>query len=64
MFDIVNSRDFYNKLVEDHQAFDRQKLSAGAAINCALSAYHLAEWVCGDWLKKTSRLNKLWVSRR
>ena len=24
---------------------------AGFAINCAMSSYHLSEWIWGDWLK-------------
>jgi hypothetical protein len=52
MFDILNSREFYNKIIEDFQEFDREQSSARLAINCALSAYHLTEWVWGDWLKE------------
>ncbi|MBR0721787.1 hypothetical protein [Bradyrhizobium manausense] len=55
MFNILNSRDFYNKVIDDYQAFCRDNTSASAAINCALSSYHLAEWIWGDWLKKDER---------
>lgn len=51
MFDITTSRDFLWKLEADFDAFTREPHSASLALNCALSAYHLHEWVWGDWLK-------------
>lgn len=52
MFDIKNSRDFLEKFYEDYDDFQNNRQSARLAINAALTAYHLAEWVWGDWLKK------------
>ena len=52
MFGIGNSRDFFNKLQEDHKSFKAQPDSASLAVNCILVSYHLHEWVWGDWLKE------------
>jgi hypothetical protein len=51
MFAIKTSRDFYGKLLEDFADFQSDQTSARCAINCAVTAYHLHEWVWGDWLK-------------
>lgn len=51
MFDIKNSRDFLAKLYEDYDELAKKRDSVRLAINAALTAYHLAEWVWGDWLK-------------
>jgi len=51
VFDIKNSRDFLEKLYQDYADFDNNRQSTRLAINSALTAYHLAEWVWGDWLK-------------
>jgi hypothetical protein len=51
MFDIKTSRDFYEKLLDDCYDFQQDESSARLAINCAITAYHMHEWVWGDWLK-------------
>jgi hypothetical protein len=51
MFDINNSRDFYQKLVDEYEDLLKNPTSGRSAINCATTAYHMAEWVWGDWLK-------------
>ena len=51
MFDIVTSRDFLSKLEADFADFENEPHSTRLAVNCALTAYHLHEWVWGDWLK-------------
>jgi hypothetical protein len=51
MFDITTSRDFYAKLVADFDDFMAEPDSGRLALNCAITAYHLYEWVWGDWLK-------------
>jgi hypothetical protein len=53
MFDITNSKDFYEKLVYDED-LHKQPDSGRMAMNCAITAYHLAEWVWGDWLKSSN----------
>lgn len=50
MFDIVTSRDFYAMVVEDFDAFMDEPHSVRCALHCAISAYHLREWVWRDWL--------------
>jgi hypothetical protein len=51
MFDIRNSADFYRKCLDDYSSLLQTPGYAGFAINCAMSSYHLAEWIWGDWLK-------------
>jgi hypothetical protein len=51
MFDITNSRDFYQKLLEDFDDFMGQRDSARHAMNCAITAHHMADWVWGDFVK-------------
>ncbi|MBS4001764.1 MAG: hypothetical protein KGZ91_00165 [Afipia sp.] len=51
MFDIINSRDFYQKLLEEFDDYMANQASARHAMNCAITAHHLAEWVWGDFLK-------------
>lgn len=51
MFNISTSRDFLAKLEADYADFKAQPDSARHALNCIITAYHLYEWVWGDWLK-------------
>jgi hypothetical protein len=51
MFTITNSKDFYEKLVDEFNDFHKNLTSARIALNFAITAYHMAEWVWGDWLK-------------
>jgi hypothetical protein len=51
MFEIKTSRDFLEKLLEDFADLQVNPESARLAINCAITAYHMHEWVWGDWLK-------------
>jgi hypothetical protein len=52
MFDIITSEDFLAKLEADYTDFKAQPSSARHALNCIITAYHLYEWVWGDWLNK------------
>jgi hypothetical protein len=52
MFDLVTSHDFYAMLVQDFDDFMDEQSSARRALHCAVTAYHLHEWVWGDWLAK------------
>ena len=47
MFDIINSRDFYQKLLEDFDDYMVRQGSARHAMNCAITAHHMADWVWG-----------------
>lgn len=51
MFDVTNSEKLYAMLVEHFDEFMRNQQSARCAIHCAITAYHLHEWVWGDWLR-------------
>src|SRR3569832_248558 len=51
MFEIRNSADYYAMLVEDLDEFMKQPHSSRCAIHCAITAYHMHEWVWHDWLK-------------
>ncbi|WP_296346363.1 hypothetical protein [Reyranella sp.] len=51
MFNIKTSRDFYKKLLEDFADLQDNPTSARIAINCSITAYHMHEWIWGDWLK-------------
>jgi hypothetical protein len=50
-FDIVNVHDFYRILGENFDEYMDNPLSSRLALNCVITAYHLHEWVWGDWLK-------------
>jgi hypothetical protein len=50
MFDITTSQDYLAKLEADFGDFMEAPHSARLAFNCATTAYHLHEWVWGDWL--------------
>lgn len=52
MFNIQTATDFYSMLVEDFDDFVAEPHSARRAMHCAITAYHLHEWVWGDWLSK------------
>ena len=54
MFDIITSRDFLEKLEGDFADFSEAPHSTRLALNCAMTAYHLHEWVWGEWLKNQS----------
>jgi len=44
-FAINTARDFYDKLLEDYKAYIEDPTSSGLAINVALPAWHLSEWL-------------------
>lgn len=54
-FAIENSEDFYKLLVTDFDEFCADPTSSRLAIHCAISAYHMADWVWGDWLKNDAK---------
>ncbi|CAN7616764.1 hypothetical protein LJR009_005500 [Bosea sp. LjRoot9] len=58
MFGITTSHDFLSKLEADFADFEQQPESARLALNCAITAYHLHEWVWGDWLKTDYKTRK------
>jgi hypothetical protein len=56
LFDIVTSYDFLAKLEEDYDDFVKEPHSSRLALNCAITAFHLHEWVWGDWSKVATHL--------
>jgi len=50
MFNIQTATEFYSMLIEDFDDFVAEPHSARRAMHCAITAYHLHEWVWGDWL--------------
>ena len=56
MFDILNSRDFYQKLLEDFDDYMQKLDSAPLAMNCAITAHHMGNWVWGDFVKGDAAL--------
>lgn len=64
MFDVVSARDYYLTLIEDFDDFVDEPHSARRALHCAISAYHLHEWVWSDWLKNDAQVrNKLGIRK-
>jgi hypothetical protein len=51
VFDIITSQEFLTKLEANYADFKAQPDSTRHALNCIMTAYHLHEWVWGDWLK-------------
>lgn len=50
MFDIKDSVGFYRLMIENYDDFVENSGSSRHAINCAISTFHIAEWIWGDWL--------------
>lgn len=50
LFGIATARDFYAMAVQDFDDFMEEPHSARRAIHCAISAYHLHDWVWGERL--------------
>ncbi|OJX28854.1 MAG: hypothetical protein BGO86_00180 [Chryseobacterium sp. 36-9] len=48
-FDIKTSDDFYNKLKEDYNEFCTKETSSRIALNCAMTAWHLSEWIYNEY---------------
>jgi hypothetical protein len=51
MFDIQNSTDFYAKLLAEFDDFMSDQESARHAMNCAITAHHMYDWIWADFLK-------------
>jgi hypothetical protein len=51
MFDIQTSHGFLAKLETDFADWEKEPGSSRLALNCALTAHHMHEWVWGEWLK-------------
>ena len=56
MLTFENSRDFYEKLLAEFDDFIMQQDSARHAMNCAITAFHVHDWVWNDFLKQDQTL--------
>lgn len=56
MFDIKTARDFHAKLVDELDAHIEDPGSTRHAINCALTAFHMLDWIWVDFLEKDKAL--------
>jgi hypothetical protein len=60
-FEIANAKQFLEKLHEEQKDFVASDcLSGRHALNAIITAYHLHEWVWGEWLQKRDDLRKEW----
>ena len=50
-FTIRTAEDFFGKLEDERADFQRQPADSRHAINCAMTAWHLTDWIWADWLK-------------
>ncbi|MGV3630880.1 MAG: hypothetical protein ACO1O6_06730 [Bacteroidota bacterium] len=48
-FDIKTSRDFFLKLQEDYSEFRKNRTSSRIALNCAMTAWHLTDWIYNEY---------------
>ncbi len=44
-FDIKDTESFFKKLLEEYKEFKKDVLSSRIALNCAMTSWHLIEWV-------------------
>lgn len=49
-FNIKTSKDLYRKLFEDYEIFLADCISSSKALNCAMTAWHLCEWTCEEFI--------------
>ncbi len=59
-FDILNSKDFYNKLIDDYNDFNSDTTSSRLAINCAMTAWHLGEWLYSEYKPQLQATFNTW----
>lgn len=48
-FSIKKPEDFFKKLQEDYIEFCKDKTSSRVALNCAMTAWHLTEWIYNEY---------------
>jgi|SRR5680860_393645 len=51
-FDLKTPKDFYNKLIEDYEDYKTSDNSSRIALNCAMTAWHLSEWIYHEFNMK------------
>jgi hypothetical protein len=50
-FEIKNSKEFFDKLLEEYDDFDKKHLNPRFAINCAITSWHLTDWTYQEFFK-------------
>jgi hypothetical protein len=63
-FDIKNASDFFKKLLEDHEEFKKEPLSSRLAINCAMTAWHIIDWIYWEYHSSDSSLSKFQIKMK
>ena len=64
-FDIKTANDFFAKLRQEQLALEADFTSSRHAINAAMTAYHMYEWVWGLSVKRSSAIqNSLSITTR
>lgn len=48
-FGIKSSKDFFQKLQDDYSDFCKDKTSSRIALNCAMTSWHLTEWIYHEY---------------
>jgi hypothetical protein len=54
-FEINNSTDLFNKLIDEYNDFDKQHLNPRFALNCAITTWHLSDWSFNEFFKNDPR---------
>jgi hypothetical protein len=59
-FDIKHSKDFFAKLLADYSDFKVDKTVSRTALNCAMTAWHLIDWIYYEFgYNNSEQFNKL-----
>lgn len=54
-FEIKNSKDLFQKLLEEYEDFDKEYLNPRFAINCSINSWHLSDWTYQEFFKNDER---------
>lgn len=54
-FEIANSKEFFKKLLDEFDDFDKEHLNPRFAINAALTSWHLTDWTYQEFFKSDNR---------
>ena len=53
-FEIKTSKELFMELVNLHEAYEKDIMSSGKAISCAIFAWHIVEWIYKEFPEITS----------
>jgi hypothetical protein len=48
-FNIRTVRDFYKKLQEEYEDYYNNNMSSRFALNCAMTSWHMTDWIYGEF---------------